>query len=375
MSPTATTSGFRSLGQPIASAVARHAAERGRLARSFLVHGPAGAGKGAFVDDLLALAFCTVAVPGDRPCNACDGCRQARSRTHPDLVVGSPERWRELRGTGESIVAAARRWVGEAAGAPIAGDLRVVLIEEVDRAGEQIQNALLRALEEPGERQCFVLVATDVSAVLPTIRSRCQPLRIGPVPRAVLVDWLVDEIRLPRDQADALARISGGLVGRAVGYASRTDDLDWRRRVQRELVALLERGRAERLGSARDLLDEATRRARPRAGDEDVAAAGPDEGEAARAPTSLQRLGATAIVAAWLELARDLMVAAAGRPDAAGSAELLPELRAIAARIRVAELADFIRLLEQVHEGLGLNASPRLALDAAMLAWPALRAA
>ena len=47
--------------------------------------------QGAFVDDLLALAFCKDADPARRPCNACRGCRDARARAHPDLVIGSPE--------------------------------------------------------------------------------------------------------------------------------------------------------------------------------------------------------------------------------------------------------------------------------------------
>src|SRR3972149_3868690 len=57
-----------------------------------LARGPAGGGRGPFVDDLLALLFCTDARAADRPCNACRGCRDARARAHPDLVLGSPAR-------------------------------------------------------------------------------------------------------------------------------------------------------------------------------------------------------------------------------------------------------------------------------------------
>jgi DNA polymerase III gamma/tau subunit len=352
--------------------MALNAAQRGSLGRSLLVHGPAGAGKGAFLEDLLALLMCTAPDRESRPCNVCRGCRDARARTHPDLVLGSPERWREMRSTGESIVAAARRWLGEASGAPIAAERRVVLIEDADRAGEPIQNALLKALEEPSDRHLFVLVAVDRSRLLPTVLSRCQPLRVGTVPRAELAAWLVDHERLPSDQADALARLARGLTGRAAAYARDPDLLAWRRRAQAELLSLLARGRADRFGSVRDLLDEASRRVGtiPAAVEADAA----DEGESAvpRTTSAVQRAAAASLVEVWLALGRDLLVAAAGLPAAANATEILPDLPATARRLDIAELIAFVRLLQRADEGLAQNAAPRLALEVAMLAWPTL---
>lgn len=358
-----------SVGQPMARRIALRAIEPGRAGRTLLVHGPSGAGKGAFVDDLLAIAFCTDDDLARRPCNACRGCRDARSRSHPDLVTGSPEAWREQRTTGESIVAAARRWLLDAAGAPIAGDRRVVLVEHSDRSNEQIQNALLKALEEPTDRHIFILVADEPSRLLPTIRSRCQPIRIGPVPRSELIEHLMDVRRLPQDQAATLVTLANGLSGTAVGYADRSDLLDWRRRLHAELLDLLERGPADRLGAVRDLLDEASRIEAP-AVSQEVS----DDGEAVRTPASVQRAAATAIVEAWLGLTRDLMIAAVGRGDLAPSGELAPDIGRVGARIGVKSLATMVRLLERMHDGLRENASARLSLEAAMLAWPRLDA-
>ncbi len=363
--------GFLSVGQATARAIAVRSAAAGRLQRTLLVHGPRGAGKGAFVDDLLALLLCTDPDPSIRPCNACRGCREARLRTHPDLVVGSPERWREARSTGESIVAAARRWVGESAGSPIAGERRVVVIEGADRANEQTQNALLKALEEPTGRHMFILVADEPSRVLPTIRSRSQSLRIGPVPHPELVAWLMDRERLPQDEADALARISGGLSGTAVRYARTPALLDWRRRTQQELLGLLDRGPADRFGSVRDLIDDAAR-----LGAQPVAEAYdelPDD-EAPRTATSLQREAAALIVDAWRDLARDLMVTAIGSERGAPAGSLLAGLPAAATRLDPAGLSSFLELLERIDDGLRQNAAPRLALEVAMLGWPSLTA-
>ena len=359
--------GFQSLGQATARRIARQAVERGRGGRTLLVHGPAGSGKERFVEDLLALNFCTNPDPGRRPCNACRGCRDGRARTHPDLVIGSPDAWREQKASGESIVAAARRWLLDAAGAPVTAERRIVLIERADRSSEQAQNALLKALEEPSDRHAFILVADEPRGLLPTIRSRCQSLRIGPVPREELSAFLVDVERLPADQADILARVAGGMAGTAVAFARTPELLRWRRRIQAELLSLLERGRADRFGSVRDLLDETTRLV-PSA----PAAVLEADGDAPRTPASVQREAAMLIVDVWLALSRDLLVAAAGRPKLAPSGELAPELAAFAGRIGIGTLMRMIELLERIHAGLRENAAPKLALEAAMLAWPML---
>lgn len=366
--------GFLSVGQAPARTIALRAAERGRLQRTLLVHGPRGSGTDRFIDDLLALLFCTALPVGERPCNGCAGCRGARARSHPDLVIGSPQRWREMKGSGESIVAAARRWLGESAGAPVVAARRILLVEGVDRAGEQIQNALLKALEEPGPRQMFVLAADDVSALLPTIRSRCQPLRLGPVPRQELAAWLVDHERLPADQADLLARLAAGRSGTAIALARDHHAILWRRRTQQELLALLDRGPADRLGALRELLDEASRQvvaAAPATLTESpvVLADEPDE-PAARTPASQQRAAALLLIDAWSELARDLLVIAGERPELAIAAELLDGSTEAARRIGRRALAAFLRMLERVRDGLEQNTAPKLATEVAMLAWP-----
>jgi DNA polymerase III delta prime subunit len=369
MMTTAIESGFLSLGQPAARAAVLRAASAGRLQRTLLVHGPAGSGKGAFVDDLLALLLCRRdGAEAVRPCNACRGCRDARARVHPDLVIGTPEGWREARATGESIVASARRWLLAAAGSPIAGERRVVLIEGADRANEQTQNALLKALEEPGPRQMFVLVADEPARLLPTIRSRSQLLRVGSVPQAELRGWLVEHERLPADQAEALARISGGLTGRAIGYARSPGLLEWRRRTQEELLGLLDRGRADRFGSVRDMLDATARLGLPPPDEAEPAA----EGEPAPVAGAAQRAAAQLIIGAWMGLARDLMVAAAGRPELAAAAHLVRDLPAATREIDPRQLTAFTVLLERISDGLRENAAPRLALEVAMLVWPVM---
>ncbi|MDQ2934470.1 MAG: hypothetical protein M3R49_05715, partial [Chloroflexota bacterium] len=78
------------------------------------------------------------------------------------------------------------------------------------------------------------------------------------------------------------------------------------------------------------------------------------------------------LVAAWVGLTRDLLMASAGRPDLASAAELSSELPDLAMRIGPSGWVAFIGLLERIHEGLRESGAPRLAMEVAMLEWPSL---
>ena len=152
-------------------------------------------------------------------------------------------------------------------------------------------------------------------------------------------------------------------MGRALAFAREPNIVDWRRRTQRELVGLLERGPADRMGAVRELIDDRSRLSRGEAL--------PEDGEtSARAPTAIQRAAAVAIVDVWLDLARDLVVARSGAPELAVSDELVTDLATVAGRLEPGQLTAAAASLERARAALDENVSPRLALEYAMLAWP-----
>jgi len=67
---------------------------------------------------------------------------------------------------------------------------RVVLIEQAERMNIAAANALLKVLEEPGERCCFILISSHSEQVLPTIRSRCQLANVVADSQQQVLEWL-----------------------------------------------------------------------------------------------------------------------------------------------------------------------------------------
>lgn len=53
-----------------------------------------------------------------------------------------------------------------------------ILINSIDEATEEALNAFLKSLEEPQENLYYILTANSLAAVLPTITSRCQVIKV-----------------------------------------------------------------------------------------------------------------------------------------------------------------------------------------------------
>jgi DNA polymerase-3 subunit delta' len=103
---------------------------------------------------------------------------RVRGGTHPDAAAVLP------RGASRQIkIEQVREIVDGAPSRPYEGESRVWILDGVEAGhlGPAAANAFLKVLEEPPPHCRFLLMASNPSAVLPTIRSRCQQLSLpGP---------------------------------------------------------------------------------------------------------------------------------------------------------------------------------------------------
>lgn len=195
----------------------------GRLASTYLFVGPAGVGKRTFAEELAAALLCTnaPAAGGLARCGSCPSCRlidegappdllrvklpEGKSTLPIDLFIGPKER-RHREGLCHDLAVK-----------PLLSTRRVAIIDDADALGIESANALLKTLEEPPPRSVIILVGTALSRQLPTIRSRSQVIRFGPLTTGDVAQVLESRGLTP-EGADAavLAGRSEGSVRRAL---------------------------------------------------------------------------------------------------------------------------------------------------------------
>jgi DNA polymerase-3 subunit delta' len=387
---SAAAPGWRTRGQPTAlAAVARMVT--GLAAHAVLLVGPASVGKTTLALDLAAGLVCAADEPAARPCRTCRSCRMVAGGNHPDVHRLAPE------GPGGQVVIGGPRDANGPRGIrdllreltflPVEGGARIAIVEGAAQMNEDAQNALLKTLEEPAPGVTIILCVDQEELLLPTVRSRCARIRLGPMgPRDI--ETILGEL----DLADAtvaarLGRIAEGRPGVAVAYARAPEAMTIRDEIARSLIDLLDAGRSRRLAAARELLGRARELAEALAGptaaravairpgevpepSESTPDVELDPGSVGKVAPAERRRAARQLLTIWREVARDLAVASVGGRRSVHDVGLIEDVDRAAATLAPGAAAAFLARLDRVAELVAGNVGPELAIDVLVLAWP-----
>jgi DNA polymerase-3 subunit delta' len=253
----------------------------GRLPQVLLFAGPAGVGKQRLALWLAQLALCERT--GLEPCGECRSCRLVEGLAHPDLhwfvpiprpkaadpdkqmdeaaetlaAVMAERRETPLYGPPDGMashaLASVRLLQREAVLRPVEGRLRIFILGDAERlvpqeSSQEAANALLKLLEEPPADALFVLTAADPRRLLPTIRSRVVPVRLGRLSDAEVRTVLsAHDPKLAGAALEARVRDAAGSIGAAVAAGDETAKA---RQAAAALLEAVAAGRGARLERA-----------------------------------------------------------------------------------------------------------------------------
>jgi len=213
----------------------RGALERGNAHHAYLLAGPEGVGKELLARTFAQAANCEVEDVSARPCGACASCRGIERGNFPDVTVLMPQTEMLARGliaradlegapSKEIRVDDVRALARRLSFAALRGRRKIAIVTPADALNERAQNTLLKTLEEPPPGTTFLMISANPDALLPTIRSRCARVQLGPVPEDVLVARLVRD-GTPAAEAKERAARAEGSFSRALAAQGQWGDL------------------------------------------------------------------------------------------------------------------------------------------------------
>lgn len=107
-------------------------------------------------------------------CGACSSCRKADEKIHPDIIkVTKPDDKKFFRKEDVKAV------VENSYQTPNEASKRVFILSEMQLMKVEVQNVLLKILEEPPSYTAFILTVESANSVIGTVLSRVSRFRIG----------------------------------------------------------------------------------------------------------------------------------------------------------------------------------------------------
>jgi DNA polymerase-3 subunit delta' len=206
-------------------------------------------------------------------------------------------------------------------------------------ANDNAANALLKTLEEAPSYAVLILTADNPEQLLPTIVSRCEVLRLKPLPVEVMQRALVTR-GLEADRAKLIAHISGGRFGYALRLVEDAALLEKREEQLNDLQHLIAASRVQKFAYA-DKLSK----------DKDT-------------------MRHTILI--WLSYWRDVMLRTARAGTPLTNVDRNVEIEDLAGRMNLSSTRKAVSGLESALEKLERNVNPRLLAEVLLLDLPHL---
>jgi DNA polymerase-3 subunit delta' len=313
------------LRQHIAHDAVRHA---------YLVTGPRGVGRRTLAIRFAQALNCPNPPAPGEACGTCRTCKQMESMRYTDLAVIQAE----VEG-GTLKIDQVREIQHTLSLKPYQSKYRVAIFLRFHEANPNAQNALLKTLEEAPAHVILVLTADNAEQLLPTIVSRCEIMRLRPLPVEVVTDYLQKNGAQP-ESARLLAHLSGGRPGQALRLKAEPEALTLRVEKLDDLMRLLSASRVEKFAYAEKL--------------------------------SREKETFRKVLLIWSSYWRDVMLKTAQAQAPLANIDRLDEITALAGQLSLAQVRKIVCDTELGIERLEKNVNARLLVEVFLLDLPTL---
>lgn len=181
------------------------ARQQQHLPHALLFSGQTGCGHEHLVYALAQSLLCLQPNEASYACGQCRSCKVFAAQAHPDFMLLAVAEDKQVISI-EQIRGLARFLELSRSYSPH----RVAVIIHADAMNMNAANSLLKSLEEPADNSYILLFTTQPSQLMPTIRSRCQQLRLAQPSQAQALTWLQAQTLAPAQTAYELLTITGG---------------------------------------------------------------------------------------------------------------------------------------------------------------------
>jgi DNA polymerase III subunit delta' len=314
----------------------------GQLPNAYLLVGPAHVGKMALAINLAQALNC---MSEDRPCGECLSCQKIERGKHADVqVIGLDNRNAKELKVKEISIEQIREIQRYSSLPPFEGKFKVFIIDGVEQLSNEAANCLLKTLEEPAEKVIYLLLTVNDKLLPSTVVSRCQRLRIFPLPAATIEKYIIEKNKLEPEKAKLLSHLAKGCPGWAISAARDDNILNERSEKIDILMKVVDASIEERFNYVNQLIT------------------------ASRLESGKQLIQET--LSFWLDWWHDLILVKSDSAEMVNNIDLIAELSEAAMEYNLKQIREFIGKIQNALIQLKLNASPRLVLEVMMLNIP-----
>ncbi len=189
--------------------------KQNKTSHSYLFVGIEGIGKKLFAIQFAKALLC---LSEEKYCNKCKSCIEFDTNNNPDFSY--------IESEGNSIkIEQIRNLQKRIQEKPIISNKKVYIINDAHLMTQEAQNCLLKTLEEPPEFATIILIGSNETAFLPTIKSRCTIMNFNKINKEELQKYLSENYNL-KDISESMIEIFQGSIGKAIKLKDKQEEYE-----------------------------------------------------------------------------------------------------------------------------------------------------